>query len=257
MIYLDISKSPGKGDQSEERYTSAKDYFTQWQEKEVLIRDDIPAIYLYYIDYILPSGIRLTRKGLVALVGLSEFSEGIVKPHEETFATVTADRLRLMETCQAQFSQIFSLYAEDGANIISTLERGLPEKPLYEVRDSDGGRHTIWPIVDEKILLILGSHMDHSSWFPSRKKPDTIYLSTLIGRRIDKILNISLEKAALDKPTHKFSKEAVSILLEKSHGSIEKIRAVCYEIFLMSPLPTIITGELVEKADLMDVQSML
>jgi uncharacterized protein (DUF1015 family) len=152
MIYLDISKSPGKGDQSEERYTSAKDYFTQWQEKEVLIRDDIPAIYLYYIDYILPSGIRLTRKGLVALVGLSEFSEGIVKPHEETFATVTADRLRLMETCQAQFSQIFSLYAEDGANIIPTLETGLPEEPLYEVRDSDGGRHTIWPIVDEKIL---------------------------------------------------------------------------------------------------------
>lgn len=152
MIYLDISKSPGKGDNSEERYNSARKYFTKWQEEKVLIRGETPAIYLYYIDFTLPSGIRLTRKGLVALVGLSEYSEGTVKPHEETFATVTADRLRLMDTCQAQFSQIFSLYAEDGANIIPTLERGLPEKPLYEVRDTDGGKHSIWPIVDKEIL---------------------------------------------------------------------------------------------------------
>ncbi|KPK26564.1 MAG: hypothetical protein AMJ61_08610 [Desulfobacterales bacterium SG8_35_2] len=152
MIYLDISKSPGKGDNSEERYNSAKEYFLKWQEQQVLIRDDAPAIYLYYIDYTLPSGIKLTRKGLVSLVGLAEYSEGTVKPHEETFATVTADRLRLMDKCQAQFSQIFSLYAEEETNIISTLEKGLPEKPLYEVRDADGGKHSIWPIMDEEII---------------------------------------------------------------------------------------------------------
>jgi len=152
MIYLDISKSPGKGDDSEERYSSARNYFTTWQEEQVLVRDDAPAIYLYYIDYTLPSGIRLTRKGLVALVGLAEFSEGIVKPHEETFNTVTADRLRLMDACQAQFSQIFSLYAEDGSNIIPTLEKKLPEKPLYAVNDADGGKHTIWPVTDEETL---------------------------------------------------------------------------------------------------------
>jgi uncharacterized protein (DUF1015 family) len=152
MIFLDISKSPGKGDVSDERYTRARDLFTGWQAEEVLIRDEAPAIYLYYIDYTLPTGIRLTRKGLVALVGLAEFSERIVKPHEKTFATVTADRLRLMDTCQAQFSQIFSLYADEGANIIATLEKGAPDEPLYSVRDADGGTHTIRPIVDKEIL---------------------------------------------------------------------------------------------------------
>jgi len=152
MIYLDISKSPGKGDDSEARYNNARSYFTRWQEDEVLIRDNEPAIYLYNIDFVLPSGIRLTRKGLVILVELSEFSEGIVKPHEETFSTVTADRLRLMDACQAQFSQVFSLYAENGSNIIASLEKGLPDKPLYEVKDADGGKHTIWPVTDEKIL---------------------------------------------------------------------------------------------------------
>ena len=155
MIYLDISKSPGKGDDSEERYNSAKNTSLRGRRKSAdPVMKHLPS-YLYYIDYTLPSGIRLTRKGLVALVGLSEYAEGIVKPHEETFATVTADRLRLMDTCQAQFSQIFSLYTENGANIISTLENGLPEKPLYEVRDADGGKHSIWPICDEKILVMV------------------------------------------------------------------------------------------------------
>ena len=152
MIYLDISKSPGKGDYSEERYNSARDYFTSWQAEEVLIRDDESAFYLYMIDYKLPSGRRYIRKGFIGLVKLSEFSEGIVRPHEQTFDTVTADRLRLMDTCQAQFSQIFSLYTDPEMRIMRALEEGCPEKPLYEVKDADGGIHSIWPITDRDII---------------------------------------------------------------------------------------------------------
>lgn len=152
MIYLDISKSPGKGDESDERYSSARDYFNKWQEEEVLIRDAAPGFYLYLIDYKLPSGLRFTRKGFIGLVKLSDFSEGIVRPHEQTFDTVTADRLRLMDTCQAQFSQIFSLYTDPEMQIITALEAGCPEEPLYEVRDADGGMHSIWPVTDKDIL---------------------------------------------------------------------------------------------------------
>ncbi len=152
MIYLDISKSPGKGDVSDERYKSARDYFNKWQEEDILIRDDEPAFYLYHIDYKLPSGLRFTRKGFISLVKLSEFSEGIVKPHEQTFDTVTADRLRLMDTCQAQFSQIFSLYSDPEMQIMTALEAGCSEKPIYEVKDADGGIHSIWPVTDKDIL---------------------------------------------------------------------------------------------------------
>jgi len=152
MIYLDISKSPGKGDVSDERYKSARDYFEKWQEEDILIRDDEPAFYLYHIDYKLPSGLRFTRKGFISLVKLSEFSEEIVKPHEQTFDTVTADRLRLMDACQAQFSQIFSLYSDPEMQIMAALEAGCSEKPIYEVRDADGGIHSIWPVTDKNIM---------------------------------------------------------------------------------------------------------
>lgn len=152
MIYLDISKSPGKGDDSEERYSSARDYFNKWQEEEVLIRDEEPGFYLYMIDYKLPSGRRFIRKGFIGLVKLAEFSEGIVKPHEQTFDTVTADRLRLMDTCQAQFSQIFSLYNDPEMQIMNALESGCSKEPIYEVKDADGGVHSIWPVTDKDIL---------------------------------------------------------------------------------------------------------
>jgi uncharacterized protein (DUF1015 family) len=152
MIKLDISKSPGPVNDSDDRYLQAKNYFESWQEQGVLVRDPEPAIYLYHVDYSLPSGRRLTRKGLVTLVQLSDFSEGIIKPHEETFSTVTTDRLRLMDACRAQFSQVFSLYSDSEGAIMDRLERSKSGPPLAQVRDSSGGVHSIWPIIDPACL---------------------------------------------------------------------------------------------------------
>jgi uncharacterized protein (DUF1015 family) len=35
---------------------------------------------------------------------------------------------------------------------MEALEAGRPEKPLYEVKDADGGIHSIWPVRDREIL---------------------------------------------------------------------------------------------------------
>ncbi len=152
MIQLDISKEPGPGAKTGERYQHARDLFDQWQKEAVLVRDSTPAIYLYYIDYTLPSGRTMTRKGLISLVRLAEFSEGIVKPHEEIFATVAADRLRLLEVCQAQFSQIFSLYSDELGKVMATLEAARSSRPLYTVRDPDGAIHRLWAVTDSQAL---------------------------------------------------------------------------------------------------------
>jgi len=152
MIKLDISKSPGPVKDGDDRYQRARNYFTAWQEEGALIRDVKPAIYLYHVDYTLPSGRRLTRKGLVALVRLTDFSEGIVKPHEQTFATVTSDRFQLMDACRAQFSQIFSLYMDSHAEIMDRLERARSEPPLCVVQNGGGGVHSLWSVTDPNCL---------------------------------------------------------------------------------------------------------
>lgn len=153
MIQLDLTKSvDAAATQSDERYQQARQTFERWQQEQVLVRDPEPALYLYHTEYRIPSGKQFIRKGLISLVGLAEFSEGVVKPHEKTFRGVTTDRLRLLDTCQAQFSPIFSLYSDPTGRIMTLLESKKPEAPLYSVSDHDGCRHTLWAISDVSTL---------------------------------------------------------------------------------------------------------
>ncbi len=148
MIQLDITKDCDTTGDPEERYARARNFFEQWQSEGVLVRDETPAIYLYQIDYAHPSGRHLSRKGLVALVRLADFTEGVIKPHERTFGPVTEDRLKLMSNCHAQFSQIFSLYADEKGEIVSRLEAVRPGRPACTAYDGDGNVHTLWPVTD-------------------------------------------------------------------------------------------------------------
>ncbi len=152
MIHLDITKSLASEELTDERYERVKGIFEEWQKQEVLVREDKPTIYLYYTDYKLPSGQTLTRKGLISLTGLAEFSEGVVKPHEKTFSSVTSDRLRLLDTCQAQFSPIFSLYSDPEGSIINLLEEARTGQPLAEAKDHDGCFHRLWAVNDAGVI---------------------------------------------------------------------------------------------------------
>lgn len=153
MIQLDLrSNSHGAEEEDDARYRKAKSLFDAWQEQEILIRDEEPCIYLYYIDYTHPTGRRMTRKGLISLVGLAEFSEGIVRPHEKTFDAVIVDRMRLTDECRAQFSQVFSIYNDSGNTVISTLEKSREPRPISSVRDHLGNTHTLWRVTDRQAL---------------------------------------------------------------------------------------------------------
>ena len=154
MIHLDLSKNVKADQLTEARYAGAKQLFEAWQAEGVLVRDEQPAIYIYHVEYGLPSGERRTRKGLLAQVRLAEFSEGIVKPHEKTFANVTGDRLRLLDTCHAQFSPIFSLYSDAEGAILARLDAGKPEA-LCSATDHDGCVHRLWRVTEPAALTAV------------------------------------------------------------------------------------------------------
>jgi uncharacterized protein (DUF1015 family) len=152
MIRLDITKNPGPTDGNDARYVEAASLFKQWLDEGVLVRDELDSLYLYEVEYLHPpTGKRCVRKGLVCLVGLAEFPEGIVKPHERTFDTIIEDRLKLTQHCQAQFSQVFSLFSDKENTVISLLEQG-KGKPVGSVTDSDGCVHSIKQVTDPEII---------------------------------------------------------------------------------------------------------
>ena len=155
MIHLDLSKNFTAAQLTGERYGQAKALFESWQAAAVLERDARPAIYVYHVEYRLPSGERRTRRGMICQVQLAEFSEGIVKPHEKTFSGVTGDRLRLLDTCHAQFSPIFSLYPDGQGAVMGCLEAGRTAEPLCSVLDHDGCRHQLWAVTDPVIIAAV------------------------------------------------------------------------------------------------------
>ncbi len=160
MIRLDIIKTHGGSADDPQRYRAAADLFREWLQQGVLTRDEEDAIYLYETRYSLHNGKKLVRKGLLCLVGLAEFSEGVVKPHERTFDTVIADRLRLLKHCRAQFSQIFSLYSDPDNTVINLLEKA-GSVPVGAVTDADGCTHAIRQVVDHEIIRLVQRFFRH------------------------------------------------------------------------------------------------
>jgi len=164
MVRLDLTKT-ADDDDSPQRYITVRDRLAKWQADSAMVRDERPCIYVYDIDYHHPSGKTLKRRGLVSLVRLAEFSEGIVKPHEQTFREVVGDRLRLLDTCRTQFSQVFSLFSDPEGKVMATLDQGREETPLYRVKDRDGCVHSLYRVSDSDAITSVCRMLEPSALY--------------------------------------------------------------------------------------------
>ncbi len=135
----------------EERYKEAGETLRRWLDKGVLSIDEKNGIYVYEMVFT-ANGEKKRFKGFVSLVKLSDFSEGIVLPHEETLSKAKQDRFDLMRETDCNFSQIFSLYDDSDGTVYSVIDscsKGLPD---MEVTDGDGTVHRMWCVTDEKVI---------------------------------------------------------------------------------------------------------
>ena len=89
-------------------YAHAAEVFERWQREGVLVRDEQPAIWALAQDYTGPDGVRRTRHGLFARVGVEDYGPGRIRPHERTHPGPKEDRLRLTRATKANLSPIFS-----------------------------------------------------------------------------------------------------------------------------------------------------
>lgn len=152
MIRLELGKSLPEDTPDDNPHTRAARALRDWQTQGILIRDERPAIYAYELDYSLPSGRRLTRRGFVCALRLEEFSTGTVKPHEKTFPAVKKERLGLMTASQANLSPVFALYADPAGAVDGALSAGREQGPLYSFADTAGMEHRLWRVQDEEAL---------------------------------------------------------------------------------------------------------
>src|SRR5215217_1510635 len=129
-------------------YAHAAEVFEAWQRDGILIRDGQPAIWALGQDYTGPDGVRRTRHGLFARVGIEDYGPGKVRPHERTHPGPKEDRLRLTRATEANLSPIFSLYDDPSGAAWAAVARHVEGTPWGEVTDEDGTVHRLWRVAD-------------------------------------------------------------------------------------------------------------
>ncbi len=139
-------------------HNRAAGYFQNWMEKQVLVRDNVPAFYLTTVSFTM-GGQRITRNGVIGCVRLEPFEKGIVLPHERTFSKVKIERLQLMQACHTNFSPIFGLYADSNGILKCLTEVGRSQTPDFDFVDHQGLGHKLWRITDKDIQAHITSSL--------------------------------------------------------------------------------------------------
>ena len=200
------------------RYTRAKQLFDAWQQQEILIPSQTPAIFPYNVEYTVNKE-KKQMNGFFVLLKLDpEYKT--VKAHEKTLTKPKADRLNLMRSCYANLEPIQLMYMDQDDTIRKTMDAAV-DNPLIKVKGYDGFTHQLWrldnpetiqTILDElekKILFIADGHHRYQTSInyaaekreqTGNKDPDAPfnYIMVVLCNMFDPGLSIL--------PTHRFIK---------------------------------------------------
>lgn len=145
IVRIDAGEDRPSDTDSDNKYTRAAQYLTEWLEKGILKRSNQPCFYAYEMEYRLYNEKKRLR-GFFGLVRLEELGRGVY-PHECTHSKPKADRLRLMITCLANTSPIFSLYHSDKKIASGIINEVSNSSPYIEATEEDV-THRLWIIED-------------------------------------------------------------------------------------------------------------
>jgi len=151
-------------DGGNDKYNSACNLLNQWLDSDILSRDKEPSIYIYQQIFNI-DGDDITRTGFICLLKLEEFKLGTVLPHEKTLSAPKEDRLRLMNACKANLSQIFGLYQDTNLAICQILKKNTSDSPIIDITDIKGEKHKLWAIADKDDIAAITSVLKNKKVF--------------------------------------------------------------------------------------------
>jgi uncharacterized protein (DUF1015 family) len=136
-----------------DRYANTAAAWREWRAGGVLAQDPVDSLYLYREDYAW-GGRTFQRLGLIARVLLDEFGGGAFA-HEATMSGPKADRLRLLQASEANFSQISALYSDPDGSVEGPLLAATAGPPLVSFDDGRGVVHNLWRADDPGLIATV------------------------------------------------------------------------------------------------------
>ncbi len=137
-----------------EVYAKGRENLDRMVEEGVLAREDKPAYYVY----------RLTmgnhvQTGLMAVASVGAYDQNRIKKHEFTRPVKEDDRVRNIDTLNAQTGPVFLVYPATKSidSILAEATKGAPDMDVTAV---DGVRHELWVLSDEATVKTLTDQFD-------------------------------------------------------------------------------------------------
>lgn len=126
------------------------------------IRDGKPCYYIYQLEM---EGRKQT--GIVACSSVDDYRSGIIKRHENTRADKEVDRIRHVDTTNAQTGPIFLAFRHND-KLKNIVEKTLLHTPLYDFTAEDGIAHRVW---------IIDCEEDVAGVYEAFGETDSIYIA--------------------------------------------------------------------------------
>ncbi len=147
---IDLAK--GVDIYSPEVYLKAKENLEKLEKDGVMLQDETPCFYIYRQ---IMDGREQT--GLVGGASVDDYINNNIKKHELTRADKEADRIRHVDTCDANTGPIFLCYRENARidEIVDLFKKN--NEPVYDFVTEDGISNTVWVVNDEAVINELSS----------------------------------------------------------------------------------------------------
>lgn len=131
---------------SDQVYQKAKENFTLFKDKKILIQDTQKNFYLYKQIW----G-KHTQIGLVAAASVQDYQDNIIKKHEMTREDKELDRKKHIKNLNAQTGPVFLTYRQN-PKIDLLLGKALKKEPEYHFISVDQVEH-IFYVIDDRYLI--------------------------------------------------------------------------------------------------------
>ena len=135
---------------SAEVYQKAKENLDALSEKGIVGQDEKPMLYIYRQ---IMNGREQT--GIVGCTAVDDYINNVIKKHEFTRADKEADRIRHVDTLDANTGPIFLTHRENETVSDITENWKNTHTPCYDFVSDDGVSQTVWVIDDDDVIDTL------------------------------------------------------------------------------------------------------
>ena len=158
IVRIEFGKILKSDTKKNNRYTRAALFLNDWLKKNILIRENRKAFYVYSQVYKVGSRTK-EEIGFIGRMGLDMEKGDKVLPHENTLLAPKLDRLALVREVRSNISPIFALYEDASHKIARLLKRSRDAKKAVVDINSGGVRHRVWALDDPREIKVIEEFM--------------------------------------------------------------------------------------------------